>query len=223
MFGKKTLTEAVAALRSKVSEQSNKIAQKIETLEAEVEDIKSGLKTLAIERVQAELAGDTKALANIDTRWRDLQGRLAEAEELLEAFRAARGAANSNLYKDDLEKIRALAAKEREARYARLKDLQSKRDETERRIEALQQELKQLNAEIDRARVDQEAQALQTIADLIDPRIARIPDYERGRVIAKWITGEDYGEILARHLSRPDTEPRFRYERGEIRQNPNPK
>lgn len=200
MITGKSLPEIISAFRAKVTERREKIGAKIAALEQEAAEIRAKAERVSRQLVEAEFADDTKGQETARRLLRQLRQELDETQNLMDAYRGELN--NCGRYEADIVRIRAAAAKERKLRLEGLEKLTTERSDVQRQIDALQEKLKQIDGDIERARVDAEARELARILGHIDPRLEKIPSYEHERVLGHWISGNDEAveQILSRYL-----------------------
>lgn len=208
MLEKKTspsLADLVTGFQARQRERREKIEGRITDLQAEGEDLRGRIQAATAELVNVELAGNADQEAAINKALRELRSRLVEVEDLAEAFRAElkKPAATA----PDLEEIRTVALAEYKARQDKLNDLAGERQGIEEQIRQLEAQLKDVEAEIERTRVDAEAHALSQILYYCVPRAKQVPValslYDRGKLLNHWIKGNQEGidKVLAKHIT----------------------
>lgn len=188
MLKKKDWKELLQEFSNKVDKREQLIKGKIEDLKEQEEVIQTKIKDNSGRMIELEMDGDTSGVAAIKKENRDFRIELEEIQDSIEGYKSQLGTAR-DYYANDLDKIRTAANKAEEERlqqdkanYARLDELQAKIDELKEQMEKTRNELQFRRT---------------TVEDLkwqfhhIDPRVSKIPDYEKENFIKMWLAGED--------------------------------
>lgn len=198
-FGK-GLQEQVEAFKTKVQNQEEKIKARISALEQEAEKVKAEIADETRLLVLSELQDDTKGQEKSRVSLQKQKQRLSEIEDLIKAYQSE--LEKKSYCTGDIEKIRATALEERNARLERLKKLLEEQKNTQQQLEQLENKLKQIEADIKESRSEREVMKLAPIASFIDPRLEKMPYYDRERYLRYWIVGEETGamQLMAKHF-----------------------
>lgn len=205
---KKSLQELVTSFTGNIYARQAKIRGKIDSLEKEAEAIKAAIQAQTRTLIDCELNDDSAGQDRANKDLRKLREELAAVEGILDGYRQT---LNEKAFNPaDLEQIRTAALRELQGRKEGIKALEDDRESVQRQINELTNRLKQIDADINRARNNTEERKLISLLPYIEPRSKVVPSYEHERIIGHWISGEaDAMErTITKYTKTEDRRPR---------------
>lgn len=196
----KKLSEMIASFKNQAEARSQKIRDKISSLEKEAGELKVAIEAETKRLVDCELVDDSEGQERAIMALREFRQKQVELHELTEAYRQELDVRKQYNIRD-IDLIKTVARQEREDRHQKIMELGAEREAAELEIKELQNKIEQISNDIRRARYDTEEKKLFLISKYLEPKINKIPHFEREGYFRHWIDGDSEGmeRILAKN------------------------
>jgi cell division septum initiation protein DivIVA len=222
IFKEKTLEQQVNEFKSTVEVRESKITGKINALNREAEQLLSQITSDTTKMVELELADDNMSADKLRKTTRAARTRLDEINGEIEGYHGQLKG-NNSLFKNDLEKIKVVAQKEKKERsnqrekwYEEITALKSQKDAIDAKIDTLKNEI--------RTYTDYQLEGNVGVALYAgDERFKQINYIEREKFTKEYLEGKDleylfnlYGPSKEKSTPKPSKGVTITYGEGHI-------
>lgn len=199
---KKTVAELVQDFLNKVRSRHDKIEANVSKLKIQEQQISKQIAANTSAMVECQLEDDDTEAAKLQKENVQLNIKLAEIRDHIQAFENQKGAGAD--YSKDLQAIQAASIKEVESNQKKSSQIDQQVADLKREKERIEAKIKQLEA--DRVAISNSEDSIKRIVEYIDPRYKELNFSRQSSFLRHWSRGgmEAIDHLFAEHeqLSR---------------------